>query len=153
MGLDMYLYAKKHISNYDFYPTDKILNREIKEALGLDHYVDKDETSLEVSLTVAYWRKANQIHAWFVRNCQYGNDDCQEYFVSRESLMELRDICNKAVETRDPHPLPPQGGFFFGSTVIDEYFWDDIESTAKKLTEILDDKELKNYEFTYRASW
>jgi hypothetical protein len=47
-------------------------------------------------MTVAYWRKANQIHNWFVENVQDGNDDCKDYYVSRKQLEELRDTC-KAV--------------------------------------------------------
>ncbi len=42
---------------------------------------------------VAYWRKANAIHDWFVKNCQDGQDDCKEYWVSREQLQELYDTC------------------------------------------------------------
>ena len=42
---------------------------------------------------IAYWRKANQIHAWFVQNIQGGEDDCGAYVVSKESLEKLLDIC------------------------------------------------------------
>jgi hypothetical protein len=42
---------------------------------------------------VAYWRKANAIHDWFVQNCQEGNDDCKEYFVTGLQLQELLDAC------------------------------------------------------------
>lgn len=43
---------------------------------------------------VAYWRKANQIHNWFVENVQEGVDDCGAYEVSKEQLEDLLDICN-----------------------------------------------------------
>lgn len=42
---------------------------------------------------VAYWRKANQIHKWFVDNVQKGEDDCGYYKVSKKKLEELRDLC------------------------------------------------------------
>ena len=42
---------------------------------------------------VGYWRKANQIHAWFVENVQDGEDDCGCYEVEKWQLEELLDIC------------------------------------------------------------
>jgi len=153
MGLDMYLYAKKHISNHDFYPQERALNREIKEILFLDNYIENDDASLEVQMTVAYWRKSNAIHKWFVDNCQDGVDDCQESWVSREKLVELRDLCVRASEDKDPTLLPTASGFFFGSIEVDEFYWNDIVDTALKLSAIIGDEKLKDYDFQYRASW
>lgn len=42
---------------------------------------------------LAYWRKANQIHKWFVDNVQNGTDDCGEYLVSKEQIQKLLDTC------------------------------------------------------------
>lgn len=42
---------------------------------------------------VAYWRKANAIHKWFVDNVQDGKDDCREYDVDLDNLEELRGTC------------------------------------------------------------
>lgn len=48
---------------------------------------------------VAYWRKANAIHKWFVFNIQDDEDDCQYHReVTKENLEELRDICKKILE-------------------------------------------------------
>ena len=60
--------------------------------MGLDMYLSrrlKDNTEHEVM----YWRKANAIHKWFVDNVQGGEDDCREYPVSNDQLIELRDTC------------------------------------------------------------
>ena len=48
---------------------------------------------------VGYWRKANQIHRWFVENVQKGIDDCGYYRVSLKQLLALRDKCLKVIET------------------------------------------------------
>lgn len=48
----------------------------------------------EIIEQVGYWRKANQIHNWFIENVQGGEDDCDYYDVSREDLKELLDTCN-----------------------------------------------------------
>ena len=43
---------------------------------------------------VGYWRKANQIHNWFVENVQDGVDDCGYHNeVTKEDLEELLNIC------------------------------------------------------------
>ena len=152
MGLDMYLTAKKHISNFDFYDKEKEVNMQVKKVLGLEH-LDGDDAGIEVAITVAYWRKANQVHAWFVENCQDGKDECQETYIERHQLEELRDLCNKAVDEQDANLLPPRSGFFFGSTEVDEFYWSDIEHTRKVLNDILSDETLKDYDFYYRSSW
>lgn len=46
-----------------------------------------------------YWRKANQIHQWFVDNVQDGEDDCGTYDVSLEKLKELKALCNKVLKS------------------------------------------------------
>lgn len=47
---------------------------------------------------VGYWRKANEIHNWFVENVQDGEDDCSYHSeVTREVLEELLNICNKVL--------------------------------------------------------
>ena len=45
-----------------------------------------------------YWRKANQIHKWFVDKVQNGNDDCRTYDVSVKDLEELLDLCKQVKE-------------------------------------------------------
>lgn len=41
------------------------------------------------------WRKANQIHNWFVENVQNGQDDCGCYEVTKEQLETLIELCMK----------------------------------------------------------
>lgn len=48
---------------------------------------------------IGYWRKANHLHKWFVDNCQDGEDDCRESYVSKNKLKELLDICKKIVSS------------------------------------------------------
>ena len=151
MGLDMYLRAKRYVSNFDFRPDDKELNQKIRESLGLNHLNDSD--GLEVSVTVGYWRKANQVHQWFVDNVQRGEDDCKSYWVQKSKMKELLDLCKEVLETKNADLLPPQSGFFFGSTEVDEFYWSDIEHTIKTLESVLNDESLKEYDFEYQSSW
>lgn len=97
---------------------------------------------------VGYWRKANQIHNWFVQNVQDGEDNCAEYYVSIDQLKQLRETCIAALVTKNADLLPPTEGFFFGSTEIDQFYWDDLKETV----EILADLD-ENADYYYNASW
>lgn len=102
MGLDMYLRANKYVSGYSFREEEEQgFYRRLVEELGAGEFVDPETPSGSVSLTVAYWRKANAIHRWFVEHVQRGVDDCGDYYVSREQLEELRDLCRLVVDTAE----------------------------------------------------
>ena len=144
MGLDMHLMAEKYISEY----SNKEANEKVREASGFSSY----NGFALVKVEVGYWRKANQIHGWFVDNVQDGVDDCGTYQVSREKIAELLELCETAVREKKPM-LEPRSGFFFGSVDVDEYYWSDMENTINILSKILDDKNLSDCEFYYRSSW
>lgn len=50
-----------------------------------------------------YWRKANQIHNWFVKNCQNGVDDCERYVITVADLMKLKELCEKILTMTEKH--------------------------------------------------
>ena len=84
MGLDQYLYAKKYTSDSTYFNTAGVFTM-LKETLGDDaKHLVKDNPSISVEMKVGQWRKSNQIHQYFVDNCQGGEDDCRESYVSRE---------------------------------------------------------------------
>lgn len=111
-----------------------------------------DTATLEVQ--VAYWRKANHIHKWFVDHVQDGNDDCEEYRVSRDQLQLLLDNCKLVLMNKEEAPklLPRQEGFFFGSYEYDEYYWLDIQDTIEQLEKILNEYP-EEWDFKYQSSW
>lgn len=114
MGLDMYLTAKRHVSGYSFYePKEQAIYAELVETLGVGDNVDPETPSGQVELCVAYWRKANAIHAWFVREVQDGVDECQTSFVPREKLVELRDLCLKVLGASQLEPGSVVTGIVF----------------------------------------
>lgn len=154
MGLDMYLSAKKYLSKY-FNPADTEKINAINDIFGIEGEEDNDFGAQEVTFRVAYWRKANAIHQWFVDNVQDGVDECQEAWVPREKLEELLDLCNKIIAEPEKGDdlLPTQGGFFFGSTDYDEYYMADIKHTADRLSKILNDTALSKMEIYYQSSW
>ena len=62
-----------------------------------------------------YWRKANQIHNWFVKNCQNGVDDCGRYAITVADLMKLKELCEKILTMteikQELRPTYPNGWF------------------------------------------
>lgn len=154
MGLDMYLSAKKYMSKY-FDEADVERINKINDIFGVTGVEDGDYGAQEVTFRVAYWRKANAIHKWFVDNVQNGVDECQEAWVSREQLQELLDICKQIIETpkSSQHLLPTQGGFFFGSTDYDNWYMQDVVFTAERLEKILKDPAFAKSDFYYQSSW
>ena len=144
MGLDMTLTKRIRIdAKYDSSVTGNV---SLQKA-GLEVPIDFNEIT-DIVCEVGYWRKANQIHNWFVQNVQGGLDDCGEWYVSTEELLELKALCKKALETRDATLLPPTRGFFFGSTEVDSGYWGDIQDTIDMLNKISN-----SGKYYYRASW
>ena len=91
----MYLSAKKYTDRYS-QDDDLDLNNKLWELFGLEK--GNNLASCVVSVECGYWRKSNQIHNWFVENVQNGEDDCRDYDVSREQLIELKELCNKIIK-------------------------------------------------------
>jgi hypothetical protein len=143
MGLDMYLNAKRFI----WFNEDDLGDTVAKVFPEINGRRVK-----EVIVEAMYWRKANAIHKWFVDNVQEGEDDCGCYYVSREQLAELRDLVKEVLNSRDASKLPPQSGFFFGSTAVDDWYWQDLQSTAEGLNTVLAEFPEK-WEFEYHSSW
>lgn len=46
---------------------------------------------------IGYWRKANHIHNWFVKNVQDGIDECDTYEVTKEQLEDLLSVCKEVL--------------------------------------------------------
>jgi hypothetical protein len=166
MGLDMYLNVSERIDNNTYHNVNGQVTRKenprynnVIEAAGVK-VKDNIAASVAIEYTAIYWRKANQIHNWFVTTLANGVDECQRIPVSRDNLVALHDRCSVLLDTKSNELaedlLPPASGFFFGSTTIDEWYWQDVEETHKQLTELLDEitEENKwNYNIEYQASW
>jgi hypothetical protein len=148
MGLDMYLKGKRYISSY-FNEGDSEKAAKIAELFPETSGLEIKEVMVEAG----YWRKANAIHKWFVDNVQEGEDDCGNYYVGREQLAELRELCQKVLADRSlaAEMLPPQSGFFFGGTDIDEWYFRDLEQTVKIIDNALTMPD--SWDFEYTSSW
>ena len=143
MGLDMYLDREIYIGN-DY--------KEEKDQVVIDvPGVNQSKVSAIIE-HVGYWRKANAVHKWFVDNVQNGTDDCGRYYVSQENLKDLLELVNKVLNDKSlaGEALPSESGFFFGSTDLDEWYFEGLEDTKKIIEDALKDD---NFSYYYHSSW
>ena len=183
MGLDMYLEGSFSTRAY-IQPTDQQYAdmREGKEvtvkrspeledalnAIGLqDAPIDHQYNHMTYTFPIITWRKANQIHKFFVDNCQEGNDNCQRHYVSTGDLKMLLDRINTILEIKTPvaremkaEELLPTDveGCFFGTKEYDDWYYKDLEDTKKVLDKLFEYEENaesgKNFDnFYYQSSW
>lgn len=156
MGLDMYLYAKQFFSSSSWSEEENCKKvKSIARLIKGTKFLDSDDLQFaEVKLQVAYWRKANQIHKYFVDKCAEGKDECQDTYVERDHLKDLLWRCETVLKDRSraEELLPSQSGFFFGGTEYDEWYFRDLKNTIPVLKKILKDAP-ESWQFEYQASW
>jgi archaellum component FlaC len=129
----------------------------------------KPERINYITEEVAYWRKFNALHGWFVGECGGGVDECQEIYVENGKLEELLGTLKKIqtllnnskmfVKTKDGYGqsydinvyecedevrelLSPTSGFFFGSDEVDEYYKEEVDRTIEIIENLF--KEMEN---------
>ena len=173
MGLDMYLTANEYVSRTQRDPQglsyDTPKENDLFYNLAGRHpgWIDTaGYQGISVSYPIAYWRKANAIHNWFVQNVQDDRDECQKSYVSPENLRELREACQAVLATKnnslvsvkevaEENGLAPLAGFFFGGTDYDEYYYDDLEYTVKMIDRLENSGVFDNAwkDIEYQASW
>jgi hypothetical protein len=160
MGLDMYLYKRTYVQNWEHNPPEQQHQIEIKRGGVLRPDIKPSRISY-ITEQVAYWRKFNALHGWFVDNCASGLDECQAIHVEDEKMVELLETLKEVSSNFDKanELLPPVQGFFFGGDEVDEYYKEEVNSTIKIIEELLKEHELSKEfglysgDFEYRASW
>jgi hypothetical protein len=122
MGLDMYLTKRTYVKRWAHTPKAEQFSVTVKQGGKAFPGIQSKRVSY-IEEEVMYWRKANQIHNWFVKNVQDGVDECQASDVSRDQLVALLAVITVVVNNPEQalNYLPPSSGFFFGGTEIDSY--------------------------------
>lgn len=174
MGLDMYLFKEKRAvpkaptvkrCDVDFpsdilhgvtYKDGKIVAVMIRDGDGVKTFTPEPAHIMSISDEVAYWRKANYIHKWFVDRVQGGVDDCRTHSeVTEDVLRDLVSTCKEVLANRNrAHELlPTMDGFFFGSTKYDDDYFREVESTVEKIETIIRETDFKSEAIYYSSSW
>ena len=144
MGLDMYLYRKTHVRNWDHMRPEECHQITVKKNKKKHPWIIAKDIS-SITELVGQWRKANAIHDWFVQNVQNGIDECQESDVSLSHLQELYDACvlvrdnSKLVDgqIKNGYTCKMENGEFVetpimteGKTVVDKSVAEDLLPTT-----------------------
>ena len=86
MGLDMYIHKTVHkygdSNNIDDLTYDKFGRT----------------NSYDLTTTVGYWRKANAIHRYFVKNFGDGVDESQDMYITTDDLKNLIGVCENVIK-------------------------------------------------------
>jgi hypothetical protein len=162
MGLDMTLYLCKTNVKYSNDALNKY-PKELKKLTEVNHNIS-GFISNEIYYEIAYWRKANAIHKWFIDNCGNGVDECQLISVSLNQIKSLAEVCNLVLQDNSiaSEVLPAQRGFFFGSLEYDEYYFKCVQYTynmCNTLIEVLNNLNNNNndsdtdWSIVYQSSW
>ena len=161
MGLDQYLYAKKYVSKFDYSDAqNRVITQEYMDLIPMD---TPDITQygefagITVTYPVGYWRKANAIHNYFVQKLGGGEDNCQEMWVSRVHLVDLRGRCVDVLKADNTEEVAKEvgletvSGFFFGDTEYGDWYKDDLRLTIDICSKVLALPD--EYSLHYQASW
>ena len=165
MGLDMYLYRKTYVQSFDAEKKDivtqvKVVDKQNKYGINSDKVV-------YITEEVGYWRKANEIHNFFIK--QTGKEDnCEPIRIPIGILRNLYERCKAILkvkgeekvhtvkvlkdDTKAKELLPTCDGFCFGSMAYDNWYVDDLERTIKILEPLINSEDGWS-EFIYEASW
>jgi hypothetical protein len=102
MGLDMYMEKRNYVKNWKHQSKEERHTFSIKRNGKKVEDIKPDRIKYIVE-EVAYWRKANAIHNYFVEVVAGGGEfkNCGEINVSHEDLKELLNRINKILDTSE----------------------------------------------------
>lgn len=96
MGLDMYLSKKTYVKQWSHNTPEEQFEVTVKKGGEPFENIQSDRISY-ITESLMYWRKANQIHGWFVNNTNEVTPDVL-YRVETQHLEELLETCKKVIE-------------------------------------------------------
>ncbi|MGZ4160647.1 MAG: hypothetical protein ACXVNF_07630 [Neobacillus sp.] len=105
---------------------------------------------------VAYWRKANQIHNWFVEILRNGIDEpLFTIEVTKDNLHDLYNLCLKTLsKNADPREtLPTRLGCYFGNLAYNDWYYREIYETKSLLEYLLRHFNFETHYLMYQCSW
>lgn len=158
MGLDMYLTKRTFIGNT--YRNQKIEikfknnhSEQIIEPFKLNLDNLKSDRISTIIEDVFIWRNANQIHKWFIDNCQDGIDTNQETFISSDQLKQLLDVINLVLKNKKmaSELLPYYPNKLYGRKFFNEEYFETLIKTKNML--VMEISESDSGSYYYRSSW
>lgn len=120
----MYLSMEKRFYNSSWNEERDETCEKIKELIP-EIYDSGNLNYINIKFEAGYWRKANQIHRWFVDNVQDGEDDCRNYYVSKEDIMKLKENCETVLKNINIVEGTVKNGYTLDENGERKYFYKD----------------------------
>lgn len=106
--------------------------------MGLDIYLRKTRRDSD---ELAYFRKVNFLVNYFFGEDYTDGDNCRPLTIYKEQCEDLIERCKTVLEKKNEETslelLPPIGGFFFGNTAIDDYYYKDVEEVKTQFEDFV----------------
>jgi hypothetical protein len=154
MGLDMFIYRRNRGEEVAYWRKANAILKWIE-----NNVVDEDE-ELE-NCKEYYLTKENLIalkeaclKGLSKPELEYKSIPCKEYdydtekYVTRNRMYKVLKDSSLAEEL-----LPTQAGFFYGSTIYDQRYLDDLKLTVDQIDKILETTDFDNQELAFHAWW
>ncbi|WP_342431693.1 hypothetical protein [Neobacillus sp. FSL H8-0543] len=167
MGLDMYLislpkiegmdYEEVHIANAYLHQHETEQNETYQKLKPyVKHFEEYGRSWDSILEEVAYWRKANQIHHWFVETLHNGEDEpCFTQEVTKDNLIDLNNLCIKVLKKKSApqNILPTRPGCFFGNLHYNDFYYKEIYETQALLAYLITHFNFETHYLLYQCSW
>ncbi len=106
---------------------------------------------------VGCWRNSWQIHEWFARHLQEELNSCQEYELSFDTLLELREYCIQVLSKNNlaEELLPTYNTDKNGNMLFDDTYFEELRQTIEMIDEMkkINDKEDGDYYYYSYSAW
>lgn len=109
--------------------------------MGLDQWINVFKTNGDTNQYT--YRKVNWLRNWVIENTLLTHSsNTEEVILHIEKLKELLELCKETLEEKQnaDEILPTLGGFFFGDTEYDEYYFSSVRKVRDDLNEILENE-------------
>jgi|TARA_R100000479_G_scaffold173322_1_gene119203 predicted DNA-binding transcriptional regulator AlpA len=166
MGLDMYFSRRTYVSSIKKddegnWVKQDVNNMELKfDDADLSHINLKNVRYIEEIF--GEFRKFNALHGYVVDNFGGGRDECQVIYLDIDDLIQIHEMLSLVQESLSigdkviaEQTLPPQAGFFFGSTEIDEWYEEAVKEAVEVFGKVIEEHSIVGYNasYSYQASW
>lgn len=121
--------------------------------MGLDVYFTRKNSNGD-DIAEQYFRKPNMILSHVEKCLGHEMENCVDHRLEVVHVLELIDKIKVVLadHSKAEEVLPLQSGFFFGGTVYDEYYFDDLEYIRDDLEELMKDHKEDDY-IMFHAWW
>lgn len=127
--------------------------------MGLDHSITvesiKQGPESIVEAREYSFRKVNALQGYFEDNFEEIQNG-EEFYFDEEHILKLKKVTDWILKNKDDKDyiskyLPPADGFFYGSSDVDEWYFQDVEHINKVMREIMSTPNRVSYK--YWAWW